>query len=271
MLQAVRRQLTARRKAFGSAGFRAAAGPWPLARLAAPAVGVAGARLLSAKGAKKGKARGKGGSPAPAHGASEGGNGPEGASAASEGDEAEFDANTLRQRMDSSVAYFAKELVPLRPGRAAPGMLDHVLVPLADGSGNAPLLAVGRVVVRDPQKLEVTVFDPALASAVAKAIAAAGLELNPSFERNVVHVPLPRITAEQRRALVKTVHSLAEKAKQSVRRVRQDALKQTKELAKHVPKDELKRLEAQVQALTDAAVKQLSDAASAKEKELLEG
>lgn len=268
MLQAVRRQLTARRKAFGSAGFRAAAGPWPLARLAAPAVGVAGARLLSAKGAKKGKARG--GSPAPAHGASEG-NGPEGASAASEGDEAEFDANTLRQRMDSSVAYFAKELVPLRPGRAAPGMLDHVLVPLADGTGNAPLLAVGRVVVRDPQKLEVTVFDPAHASAVAKAIAAAGLELNPSFERNVVHVPLPRITAEQRRALVKTVHSLAEKAKQSVRRVRQDALKQTKELAKHVPKDELKRLEAQVQALTDAAVKQLSDAASAKEKELLEG
>lgn len=242
------------------------AGPWVLCRPVAPTLGAAGARMLAAKAASKGKAKGSKGGAA----ASERDGGTASEAAASDSEQ-EFDVDALRQRMDGSVAHFLKELTPLRPGRAAPGMLDHVLVPLADGSGTAPLLTVGRVIVRDPQKLEVAVFDPALASAVAKAIAAAGLELNPSFERNVVHVPLPRITAEQRRALVKTVHTLAEKAKTSVRKVRQDALKQTKALAKQMPKDELKRLETQVQALTDAAVKQLSDASADKEKELLEG
>ncbi|KAG8470107.1 hypothetical protein KFE25_008528 [Diacronema lutheri] len=233
--------------------------PPPLA-LAAVSV-----RLLATKGAK-GKARakpiGKGGSDAAADDADDD---------VEEDGAAGLDMGVLRQRMDASVARFVKELAPLRPGRAVPGMLDHVLVPAADGSGPSPLAAVGRVVVRDPQKLEVTVFDPALASAVAKAIAAAGLELNPSFERNVVHVPLPRITADQRRALVKAVHALAEKAKTTVRKLRQAALKQAKALEKQLPKDELKRLEGQVQALTDAAVKQLGDASAAKEKELLEG
>jgi ribosome recycling factor len=132
------------------------------------------------------------------------------------------------------------------------------------------LLSLGRVVVRDPQKLEVTVFDAANASAVAKAIGAAGLELNPSFERNVVHVPLPRITAEQRHSLVKTVHTLAEKSKTAVRKVRQAALKQAKGMEKTMPKDELKRLEKDVQDLTDAATKKLTELAASKEKDLLD-
>ncbi|KAJ1621178.1 ribosome recycling factor [Pavlovales sp. CCMP2436] len=172
--------------------------------------------------------------------------------------------------MDSCIDQFKKDLAPLKPGRATPGMLDHVAVPQPDGAGTAPLLSLGRVIVRDAQKLEVTVFDPAMAAAVAKAIGAAGLELNPTFERNVVHVPLPRITAEQRRALVKTVQQLAEKSKMSVRKVRQAALKQAKALEKSMGKDEVKRLEKDVQDLTDATVKKLGEVSAAKEKELLE-
>jgi ribosome recycling factor len=234
------------------------------ARLHTPPLPLGARGLAKAKGKGKGKAAAK----AKAAGAEEEEEEEEDSSAADDGPE--LDMDDLRKRMDGALEHFRKELVPLRLGRAQPGMLDHVVVPLPEGGGNAPLVVVGRVVVRDPQKLEVTVFDPALASAVAKAIGAAGLELNPSFERNVVHVPLPRITSEQRHALVKTVHTLAEKSKTALRKVRQAALKQVKAL-KGMPKDELSRLEKQVQELTDSATKQLTEIAASKEKGLLEG
>jgi len=181
-----------------------------------------------------------------------------------------LDPDQASARMDQTVQAFRREVAPLRPGRASPHLLDHITVAHPNGGEVLPLPAVGRVIVRDPQRMEVAVFDPQLVSAVARAIASAGMELNPQAERSTVVVPLPRPTAEQRKAMVRTLHRVAEKAKNGVRRARQGFLKRLK-ADKGVPEDDRKALEAAVQKVTDAHAAAIADHMAAKEKELLEG
>lgn len=257
----------------GTARHGAGAVAWTALPLGVPALAQR-ARPLAAKAKKaKGGRKGKGGKPATAgddadddddEHAHEGGDGEEGAG--EEGDTSKF-ADHIEQAIDS----FRRDLVPIIPGRATPHMLDHVSVVHPDTKTALPMLSAARVVVRDPQRLELTVFDPQLVTAVVKAVAAAGMELNPYAERNVVHVPVPRPTAEQRRAMVKSVHALAEKARERVRRVRQQALKAGKNLKHTAGADEAKRYEGEVQALVERGTKSIGEVAAHKEKDLLDG
>lgn len=181
--------------------------------------------------------------------------------------EGAFDVDVVKERMGAAIDSFRKATAALKPGRASPHMFDNVKVKHPGTGDELPLPSVGRAVARDAQRLEVTVYDVQLASAVAKAIAAASKDLNPLVERNMVVVPLPRSTAEQRKEMIKQAHAIAEKTKTSVRRARQDALKDIRALGS-ASADEKKRLSEQVQDITDEAVKGLEKQLGEKEVEL---
>ena len=175
-----------------------------------------------------------------------------------------------RERMDKSIAAVQREFGAVRSGKATPALLDTVRVE-AYGS-RMPLNQVASVSAPEPRLLIVQPWDKSLLSEVEKGIQNADLGLNPSNDGNVVRVPIPALTEERRKDLVRMLHKLAEEGRVAVRQVRQDANKDIKQRqAKHeLSEDEARREMDEVQKLTDAHIKKIDDLLAHKEEEVME-
>lgn len=175
-----------------------------------------------------------------------------------------------RERMEKSVTALKEEFGTLRTGRANSALLDQVSVE-AYGS-HMHINQVGSVSVPDPRSITVSVWDKGLVVSVEKAIRNAGLGLNPVVEGQNLRVPIPPLTEERRRDLAKLAGRYAEQQRVAVRNVRRDAMDDLKraEKAGAISQDEHKRLEADVQKITDEAVKRVDEALKTKEHEIMQ-
>jgi len=180
-----------------------------------------------------------------------------------------YDKNDIQRRMHGAVEALRHDLGGLRTGRASTTLLDPVQVEVY--GANMPLNQVATVSAPEPRLLSVQVWDRANVNAVEKAIRSAGLGLNPMTDGQNVRLPIPDLTEERRKELAKLAGSYAENAKIAVRNVRRDGMESLKadEKKKEISEDERKRLEAEVQKLTDDTIKEIDTVASAKEKEIL--
>ncbi|MNM09978.1 Ribosome-recycling factor [compost metagenome] len=173
-------------------------------------------------------------------------------------------------RMEKSVEAFKNQISKIRTGRASPSILDGIMV---EYYGSAtPLRQLANVTVEDSRTLAINLFDRSLGSAVEKAIMSSDLGLNPSSAGSVIRVPLPPLTEERRKDLIKVVRNEAEQGRVAVRNVRRDANDKVKALLKdkEISEDEDRRSQDDVQKLTDAYIKLLDAALADKEKELME-
>ena len=180
------------------------------------------------------------------------------------------DLKTYRDRMDRAVQALREEFSGLRTGRANAGLLDPVQVE-AYGS-TAPLNSVAAISVPEPRMISVSVWDKGMVVSVEKAIRAAGLGLNPIVDGQTLRIPIPPLTEERRRDLVKLAGKYAEQQKIAVRNVRRDANDDLKkaEKASEISQDEQKKMEAEVQKDTDAAIKRIDETLKAKEVEIMQ-
>ncbi|MBA3999268.1 MULTISPECIES: ribosome recycling factor [Brevundimonas] len=180
------------------------------------------------------------------------------------------DLASYRNRMDKAVAALKEEFSGLRTGRANSGLLDPVQVE-AYGSVS-PLNAVAAISVPEPRMITVNVWDKGMVVSVEKAIRAAGLGLNPIVDGQTLRIPIPPLTEERRKDLVKLAGKYAEQQKIAVRNVRRDANDDLKkaEKAGDVSQDEQKKMEAEVQKDTDAAIKRIDETLKTKEAEIMQ-
>jgi ribosome recycling factor len=172
-----------------------------------------------------------------------------------------------RELMHKAVENTKREFSSIRSGKATTSLLDIVRV---DAYGSSvPLNQVAMVAAPEPRLLTVQPFDKSLSSAIEKAIREADLGLNPSTQGNLVRVPLPALSEERRKELVKVVHKLAEEGRIAVRHARTDALSRIKKLEK-VSEDDKARAEKEVQKVTDEHIKLIDALIHAKEAEIME-
>jgi ribosome recycling factor len=176
---------------------------------------------------------------------------------------------TTEQKMDKSVQAFKADLAKVRTGRAHTGLLDHITV---DYYGTqTPLNQVAKVVLIDARTIGVTPFEKKMAQAIEKAIRDSDLGLNPASSGETVRVPMPPLTEERRKELIKVVKHEAENARVAVRNLRRDAIHQLKEaLKKHeVSENDERRALEEMQKITDRHVAAIDRLLQDKEKELL--
>ncbi|KAH7681115.1 ribosome recycling factor protein [Dioscorea alata] len=173
---------------------------------------------------------------------------------------------TAQSQMDAAVVALARELSKLRTGRASAGMLDHVIV--ETGGVKLSLNRVAVVSVIDAQTLSVMPYDPNTLKALEQAIVSSPLGINPTPDGQRLIAAIPPLTKENVQALCKVVAKSAEDVKQSIRRARQKALDSIKKAASSLPKDDIKRLEKEVEEMTKRFVKTADDMCKAKEKEI---
>ena len=182
---------------------------------------------------------------------------------------ASIDKSDLQRRMHGAIEALKHDLSGLRTGRASIALLDTIHVEVY--GANMPLNQVATVSVPEARMLSVQVWDRSNVQPVEKAIRSAGLGLNPITDGQVIRLPIPELTEERRKELAKLVGQYAEKAKIAVRNVRRDGMEHLKadEKKHQISEDERKRLEIEVQKLTDDTIKEIDVAAEAKEKEIL--
>nr|WP_237733128.1 ribosome recycling factor [Vibrio fluvialis] len=172
--------------------------------------------------------------------------------------------------MDKSVEALKNNLQKVRTGRAHPSLLSGISVEYYGAP--TPLNQIANVVAEDARTLAITVFDKELTPKVEKAILMSDLGLNPMSAGTVIRVPLPPLTEERRKDLVKIVRGEAEGGRVAVRNIRRDANSDLKALLKdkEISEDDEHKAQDEIQKLTDAAVKRIDDVLAAKEKELME-
>ena len=175
----------------------------------------------------------------------------------------------VNTRMSAAIEHVKHELSGVRTGRASVTILDNVHVE-AYGS-KMPLNQVASLSVPESTLIVAQPFDPALLTAIEKAIRSAGLGLNPANDGKSIRIPLPSLTEERRKELSRVVHKLAEEGRNSVRQVRRDANERLKKLLKDskISEDDEKKGLDEVQKLTDNHVRLVDDAQKKKDAELL--
>jgi ribosome recycling factor len=186
---------------------------------------------------------------------------------------AAFDATAtksdIERRMKGALETLKSDLAGLRTGRANTSLLDPIQVEVY--GSNMPLNQVATVTAPEPRMLSVSVWDRSNVQPVEKAIRASGLGLNPIVDGQNLRLPIPDLTEERRKELAKLCHQYSEKAKIAVRNVRRDGNDAIKAAEKkgEISQDDMKRLEGEVQKLTDRYIADIDTAAGAKEKEIL--
>jgi ribosome recycling factor len=176
----------------------------------------------------------------------------------------------LKRRMHGAVEALKHDLGGLRTGRASIALLDPVNVEVYGST--MPLNQVATVSTPEARMLSVQVWDRSNVQPVEKAIRSAGLGLNPVTDGQNIRLPIPDLTEERRKELAKLAHQYAEKARVAARNVRRDGMDhlKTDEKKHEISQDEHKRLEVEVQKLTDDTIKEIDAAMAAKEKEILQ-
>jgi len=178
--------------------------------------------------------------------------------------------NDLRRRMDGAVDVLHKEFGGLRTGRASTSLLEPIMVEAYGGT--VPLNQVASVNVPEPRMITVQVWDRGVVKAVDRAIREAGLGLNPQTEGQVMRVPIPELNEERRRELTRVAARYAEQARVSVRNVRRDGIEVLRRLEKdsEISQDEQRKLQHDVQLLTDDLIKRIDETLAQKDKEILQ-
>jgi|TARA_R100001244_G_scaffold20643_3_gene21498 ribosome recycling factor len=182
---------------------------------------------------------------------------------------AKYDKADLQKRMLGSLEALKHDLSGLRTGRANIALLDTIKVEVY--GSNMPLNQVATVSVPEPRMLSVQVWDKGNIQPVEKAIRSAGLGLNPMVDGPNIRLPIPDLTEERRKDLAKLTGQFAEKARIAIRNVRRDGMDDLKadESKKEISEDDKKRLETEVQKLTDEMIAEADKLAEAKEQEIL--
>ena len=172
-------------------------------------------------------------------------------------------------RMAKSVESLQKAFTKIRTGRAHPSLLDQISVPYY--GSETPLAQVANVSVEDSRTLKVSPWEKDMIKAIEKAIMSSDLGLNPTTQGVTIRIPLPPLTEERRRDLVKVVKNEAEQGRVAVRNIRRDANSEIKEALKEkmVSKDEAHAGEEKIQKITDDSIKQVEILFGEKEKDLL--
>ena len=176
----------------------------------------------------------------------------------------------LRRRMDGAIDVLRKEFGGLRTGRASGSLLEPIHV---EAYGNKlPLAQVGTVSVPEPRLLIVQVWDRANVKATEKAIREAGLGLNPQTEGQTIRVPVPDLSEDRRKELTRVAAKYAEAARVSVRNVRRDGIDLLKKQEKDsiISQDQQRKLEKDIQTLTDGTIKRIDELLASKDKEILQ-
>jgi ribosome recycling factor len=175
-----------------------------------------------------------------------------------------------REHMHAAVEAVRHELASVRSGKASPAILDRVRV---EAYGSVlPLNQLATVSVPDPRLILVTPYDRSTLGAIERAIQTSELGLTPSNDGSIVRIPIPPLTQERRRELVKVAHKIAEDGRVAVRHARQEANHRIKDLEKKgdLSEDESRRQQKEVQERTDQAVKEIETILEHKEAEILE-
>ncbi len=174
------------------------------------------------------------------------------------------------QRMKKSIEALKADLTKLRTGRAHPSLLDQITVEYY--GTEVPLSQVANISVSDARTLTVTPWEKKMVPVIEKAILNSDLGLNPATAGDVIRIPLPPLTEERRRDLIKVVRQEGEKARVAIRNIRRDAIHQLKDLLKEkeISEDEERRAEEAIQKLTDRMVAEVEKVLSEKEKDLME-
>jgi ribosome recycling factor len=176
----------------------------------------------------------------------------------------------LEQSCKKSIEHFRHEMGRMRTGRANTALLESL--PVEYYGTMTPLQQLGLINAPEPRLLTVQVYDTSAVESVDKAIRGSNLGLNPSREGNVLRVPVPTLTEERRKDLVKTLHKMAEEAKVAIRNHRRDVIEVEKKAKKDgkISEDELRRETDEVQKITDKFTSEVDQALTAKEKEMME-
>lgn len=174
------------------------------------------------------------------------------------------------KRMQKSIEALKNELTKLRTGRAHTSLLDHVMVSYY--GNDTPLSQVASITVSDPRTLTVTPWEQNMVGAVEKAIMQSDLGLNPASAGKVIRVPLPPLTEERRKDMIKVVRHEGENAKVAIRNIRRDANGDFKSLnkEKEITDDEMRQAEDDIQKITDKYVAEVDAVIAVKEKDLME-
>jgi ribosome recycling factor len=176
----------------------------------------------------------------------------------------------LRRRMDGAVEVLRKEFAGLRTGRASASLLEPVSV--AAYGGTMPITQLANVSVPEPRMITVQVWDRAMVKAVDKAIRESGLGLNPQTEGQVIRVPIPDLNEERRRELTRVSARYAEQARVSIRNIRRDGVELLRKREKdaEISQDQQRKLQQDVQHLTDEYIKRIDEALAQKDSEILQ-
>jgi ribosome recycling factor len=181
-----------------------------------------------------------------------------------------FDTDDYELKMTSALEHFENELKKVRTGRAHPGMLEGVLVEVY--GTKVPLNQASNITAPEPQLLQITPFDPSNIPAISAAIRDdQSLGFNPSDDGRIVRVPVPALTEERRKQMVKQAGEKVEEARITLRNIRQDAFKEAKRMkdAKELSEDDAKRIEKEIDHLVAEYNQKLELAFRDKEKDIL--
>lgn len=175
-----------------------------------------------------------------------------------------------KTRMEKSIEALKSQMNKVRTGRAHPSLLDTIHVDYYGAT--TPLNQLANITTEDSRTLAVTVFDRSMIQAVEKAIMMSDLGLNPSSAGAMIRIPLPPLTEERRKDLIKVVRNEAEQGRVAIRNIRRDANNSLKTLLKdkEISEDDERRGQDDIQKITDSSIKLVDDALAAKEKELME-
>lgn len=181
----------------------------------------------------------------------------------------EFDLSKYEQKMEKTFEVLKREFLGLRTGRASAGLLEPLNVE-AYGS-KVPISQVGNISVPEPRMLTIQVWDQALVASVESAIRASNLGLNPMTEGSLIRLPIPDLTEERRKEIVKLASKYAEDSRVIVRNIRREAMDEVKSLEKNksLSKDEAFSYYEDIQFLTDNFIKKVDDNLADKEKDIL--
>lgn len=178
--------------------------------------------------------------------------------------------NALEQNMEKSIQGLSKEFATVRAGRANPGLLDKIVI---DYYGVAtPLNQMSNISAPEPRLLTVQPWDKSVLGAVEKAILKSDLGLTPNNDGNIIRIAIPQLTEERRKELVKLVKKMAEETRVAVRNLRREANDELKKMEKDgdISQDESRRLQDEVQDLTDKYVEEVNEVLANKEAEIME-
>ena len=176
---------------------------------------------------------------------------------------------TAEEKMDSAIESFRRELNGIRTGRAHPSLIESL--PVDYYGAVTPLKQLGTINAPEPRMLQIQVWDRGAVSAIQKAIQASDLGLNPAIDGQTMRLPIPALTEQRRKELVKMLHNKTEDARVAVRNVRRHSHDELRKAEKEgLSQDELKRSEEELQKITDRHIGSIDAEAKKKEQELLE-